>query len=262
MLFFSGVGGVGKSTLLAKFILQHVDTDGEERLRFAYLDFDRSTISASQPGTLLLEILRQLGWQLPIAQNDLEALCNRIRQEMEQTKQKAIDDIRSRFPRSYAELAVEEDALDSGDQELPPELIGPSLMSTYLYEAGRILSRTSGKVALMLLVLDTFEEAQALGDSAVVRIETFLEAAQEGIQGLRVVLSGRDEVADFFPGAERMLLSEFSDEASRIAFLEKRGLSRQSAKSVGRHSGGRPLTLQLAARLVKEEHLESVSAQM
>jgi hypothetical protein len=40
-----GVGGVGKTTLIAKFMLEHVRA-AEWRFPFAYLDFDRPTVSA------------------------------------------------------------------------------------------------------------------------------------------------------------------------------------------------------------------------
>ena len=61
-LVVSGVGGIGKSTLLAKFILEHA-TDEEPRLPFAYLDFDRLDVQAESPITLLLEAARQLAVQ-------------------------------------------------------------------------------------------------------------------------------------------------------------------------------------------------------
>src|ERR1700738_2907883 len=61
-MLISGTGGVGKSTLIGKFILLHVDNPAPQPLRFAYLDFDRSTLSAVQPATLLLALIRQIEW--------------------------------------------------------------------------------------------------------------------------------------------------------------------------------------------------------
>jgi hypothetical protein len=260
VLLFSGVGGVGKSTLLAKFILQHIGSPST--LPFAYLDFDRSTLSPAQPATLLLEILRQLGWQLPAARGDLEELRNRIRQSLEYSNPNEAEVV---LDRASVRAGSEGGGMvvGSGEPELPGELIGSSQMGDYLYRAGQILAfNPQVQAPVLLLVLDTFEEAQALGDRAVARLQSFLELVLGHLPQLKLVLSGRDEVAGFFPDVERMVLSEFSDSASRSAFLEKRGLTREAAAAIARQVGGRPLTLQLAARLVREQNLEATSVSL
>lgn len=261
VLGFSGVGGIGKSTLLSKFILQHVAASGSPSLRFAYLDFDRSTISAIQPATLLLELARQVGWQVPEVRQDLEALRGRIREEMERNRSAVEFGQRSRHAGQSASGSLPDPA-PLAEPGPPEELIGPSLLNSYLYEAGQILARGRAADWPLLLVLDTFEEAQALGDQAVRRVEGFVQACQDQLPRLRAVIVGRDEVADFFEGAERLVLTEFKDPASRIAFLEKRGLGKALAKTVAQQVGGRPLALLLAARLVKEQGLDAISVSL
>lgn len=261
VLGFSGVGGIGKSTLLSKFILQHVAASDSPSLRFAYLDFDRSTVSAVQPATLLLELVRQVGWQAPVVRQDLEALRGRIREEMERNRFTAEDGRRPRSPGQSASGSWPEPAL-LAEPGPPEELIGPSLLNSYLHEAGQILARGRADDRPLLLVLDTFEEAQALGDQAVRRVEEFVRACQDQLPRLRAVIVGRDEVADFFDGAERLVITEFKDLASRTAFLEKRGLDKALAKTVAKQVGGRPLALLLVARLVKEQGLDSISVSL
>src|SRR5262249_16104515 len=56
----SGPGGIGTSALVARFILAHCRLDPAVRIPLAYLDFDRSVLSISEPETILLEILNQL----------------------------------------------------------------------------------------------------------------------------------------------------------------------------------------------------------
>jgi hypothetical protein len=56
-------GGLGKSTLIAKFVLDHA-TGGSQRFGFAYLDFDRAGLQA-QPAQLLAEVARQTALQFP-----------------------------------------------------------------------------------------------------------------------------------------------------------------------------------------------------
>jgi hypothetical protein len=64
-LFLHGPGGIGKSTLLAKFILEHADPSAQQPLPFVYLDFDRATLNPQVPDTLLAEAIRQIDAQFP-----------------------------------------------------------------------------------------------------------------------------------------------------------------------------------------------------
>lgn len=48
-LFVNGPGGCGKSTLIAKFILEHAEIEENARFPFAYLDFDRPGLLAEEP---------------------------------------------------------------------------------------------------------------------------------------------------------------------------------------------------------------------
>ena len=54
-----GPGGMGKSTLVARYLLDTPDQP------FVYLDCDRPGLSAEEPITLLAEAVRQLGLQFP-----------------------------------------------------------------------------------------------------------------------------------------------------------------------------------------------------
>ena len=59
-----GPGGIGKSTLIAKFILDHAAV-GPAALPFVYLDCDRPGLVAEEPLTMLIESLRQIAVQFP-----------------------------------------------------------------------------------------------------------------------------------------------------------------------------------------------------
>jgi AAA ATPase domain len=243
-IFVSGIGGIGKSTLIAKFILQHVNSPARSQVIFAYLDFDRSTISAAQPATLLLELVRQLSWQAYKARDVLDELCSRVREEMNRTEREADGNIRG-TPQDRVEL--------------PMELVGETALINYLSELNIHLSQYLSVRKPTVLVLDTFEEAQALGDEAVRRVEGFINLAMGKVTDLRVVIVGRDEAVDYFPGAERITLKEFGDEASRRALLEAHGVPRPITAQVAKEVGGRPLALLLAASLVKEHGAEAVA---
>lgn len=58
-LVIRGAGGIGKSALLAHFILENAKT-----IRFAWLDFDRPDVSADEP-SIARAVDQQLAWQAP-----------------------------------------------------------------------------------------------------------------------------------------------------------------------------------------------------
>jgi len=60
-----GPGGVGKSALIAHFMLEHTHVREDMKIPFAYIDFDRPALDISDPLSLLVEALRQLALQFP-----------------------------------------------------------------------------------------------------------------------------------------------------------------------------------------------------
>ncbi len=59
VLMIEAQGGMGKSALMAKFVLDHVLAK-DTALLFAYIDFDRATVQPRDPRMLLHEVLRQV----------------------------------------------------------------------------------------------------------------------------------------------------------------------------------------------------------
>ncbi|MFM0478762.1 ATP-binding protein [Paraburkholderia strydomiana] len=238
-LIVSGIGGIGKSTLIAKFVLQHRSTN-DASLPFAYLDLDRSTLTAAQPATLLLEIARQLGWQYPEQQTPLQHLRERVRQSMAEQREV----LRPDYWR---------------DQHIP--LLDDRALRRYMSELVSIV-RDSVVDTPVLLVIDTFEEAQAMGQEAVAQMENFENVARETFDNLRMVIVGRDSAEGLFNGAQRLTLEEFADQESRRAFLVRRGVEREDARVIAREVNGRPLALMLAARLALEFGLEATKVSL
>ncbi|WP_231712224.1 AAA family ATPase [Vineibacter terrae] len=251
-MILSGVGGIGKSTLLAKFILQHVQPDAGQQMWFAYLDFDRSTVTAAQPGTLLLEIVRQLSWQLPAGHDDLRQLRAQVREWMEQ-RQRAAGSTASESGTASRQAAAMHDA------RIPPDLLPPQVLYSFLSGLSRQITSSDAPDLPLLLVFDTLEEAQALGDEAVRRLQGFIEAVHAAMPQTRVLIAGRDDAKGFFTTAARHTLEEFADRASRQSFLERRGVSPSISAQVADEVGGRPLALLLAARLVREKGADAAS---
>ena len=214
-----GPGGVGKSALLARFILDHAQAHEKDRYPFIYLDFDRPDVDASEPLTLLIEAVRQLGIEYP----DTQDRCDLIRREwVDQLTEDGPGTVRFRFAAVHDFRNLTE-SLGAGGRPV-------------------------------LFVLDTFEEVQWRSDEYVTAIWQLLVELQQVIDRLRVCVSGRGEI----PGheVEDLPLTGLDEKAS-IGYLRASGVSDPAvARTLARQVKGNPLSLKLAAELFAREGLK------
>ncbi len=245
-LVLHGPGGVGKSTLLAKFILDHVmlmlpagnlaepasqDQDADpNRFPFAYLDFDRPSLIAEEPITLLIEALRQMEVQFPSSAKSLKHLRDSWNQRIENRT------ARKRQPGGTVDAPARVDKRDLFLDEFAEEAKGLVLGDKPL-----------------LLILDTFEEVQYRSSAFVDELFEFLESLQKRIPTLRAVLSGRAPIESKRFKTEGLQISVFDAEIAQ-GFLESHGITDpELAKLVATQVGGSPLTLKLAVELLRRE---------
>lgn len=233
-LFIYGPGGAGKSTLIARFILDHADRE-TLRIPFAYLDFDRPGLVAEEPITLLTEIIRQLGLQYPTHQS-------RGRELSEQWAARASEQVKATVNAVGA----------------PPPRFRLQNRDAFLSEFAAFVGDLAVVDQPLLLVLDTFEEVQFRSGVFAEEVLDFLNLLQSQLPRLRTVLSGRSEIVSPKYSMRTVTLGNFDREAA-IAFLEGRGIDDPSvAARVFDQVGGSPLVLRLAADVA---HLENVTAE-
>jgi hypothetical protein len=230
-LHIHGPGGVGKSTLIAKLIVEHARALERDQFPFVYLDFDRPEISSQQPLSLLVEAVRQIGIQYPDAQERCESLRGRWLADLSKRQQM---------------VSAKSDALhDSGSS---------NLMDRATHDFATLIATLNANDRPVLLVLDTFEEVQYRSDQEVTEVWRLLEILQPRIPRLRVVIAGRAELADW--KIDDMPLDDLDDEAA-IGYLQHRGISdAKLARRLVQQVGGSPLSLKLAAEVAIAEHLD------
>ena len=227
-LLVQGVGGIGKSTLLAKLILDHAED--QRSLVFAYLDFDRPAITAADPSSIVLEVARQLAVQS--AGSTREAWVN-----FTDLWTKRLSEIRRG---SASTLAAGES--QSGSEQALDALITAFAKQ---YEASLNGARP------LLLVLDSFEEVQYRSAAQVKVVWALLERLRLQVPVLRAILAGRAPIDGH--QTDSLVLSVLDEEAA-AGFLEAHGISDPETSSmlISRF-GTSPLTLSLAADLVRRE---------
>ncbi|MFJ8691590.1 AAA family ATPase [Streptomyces roseolilacinus] len=252
-LVVHGPGGMGKSTLLANFLLDSLRRGTEAGgvgggvrrfpFPFAYIDFERATLSVHEPVTLVAEIARQLGIQYPAFRAELDALAAGCQEE-------------ARAQRAEEERVVEINRLATtragvGRKTSQQFLAGASERESALSRRlGEVLRRAVTGDVPFVMVVDSFEEAQYRGSPALGRMWAVFLALTEAYPRVRAVVSGRSPVGHPAAGARavEVELHDLGPEAS-VELLGACGVrDPELARVLAERVGGHPLSLRLAAR--------------
>jgi hypothetical protein len=212
-----GQGGTGKTTLMARFILEHALVGSDMQFPFAYLDFDRPSVMAEKAGTVFLEAIRQIGLQYDSAYAASERLVERGEQALR--------------------------AAASTDESLDEFIIK---------NFADFLTTLEVKDGPVLFVLDTFEEVQRRSSVYAAGVIRILQRLAESVPRLRVVVAGRNGIPDV--EFDRIETLEHFDEAAAVAYLSAHGIAAATASDVYANVGGSPLALTLAIDLFRRGH--------
>lgn len=233
-LAISGPGGVGKSTLLAAFLLRRSGRGrGEGAAPFAYITFDRTDLVPQRPLTVLAEVLRQVSLEFPASTER----CARVAGELEATQDKI-----SAAERDARGFRGTVDMWRRWQRDVD-RLVGQFAEVTASVTGGAIVC-----------VLDTFERAQRQGPAPVARLWDLLAQVTTVLPGLRVVVAGRGRIPHH--DVSRLELTGLGDEAARAVLLDRlgdRAVPASLVELVVRRSRGNPLTLRLAAELMDRQ---------
>jgi hypothetical protein len=215
----SGIGGAGKSTLVARFMLEHTRLSEDRRIPFGYLDFAKASLDIGAPVELSFELLRQLDLQFPSLG----------------------------LARGFASLF---DYWRSGQAGGEPRE-QPDQALSVLADILGILGRDLGPRPYVI-VLDTFEEVQYRGEERAFPFWQVLSDLQERWPFLRVVVCGRAPVSSLRLGgrAPRPIELGDLDDGAATAFLEASGIDDpELQRDVMAKFGRLPLSLKLVASL-------------
>ncbi len=240
-LLIFGLGGVGKSALLARFILDHIEAQKKDQFPFVYLDFDRPNLSAIEPESLLIEAARQLSIQYRVVPTISSKFSNFYNQ----------------WNQSYDTLIEEgssgQISLNSEQKIQRKTKNKEALQSEFL---SLISELTSSEKKPFLIVLDTFEEVQFKGIEFVYAVLKFIEDLRNNFPKMRIVLSGRSPVDK--NQTTELELGNLDIEAAQ-GFISGLGIKDPvTAKTIAEKIGGNPLSLKLATDLVKQYGVEEI----
>ncbi|MEK2474157.1 AAA family ATPase [Streptomyces noursei] len=252
-LVIHGPGGMGKSTLLATFLLGQVAGAEDERpgggpsaFPFAYIDFQRPTLSIREPVTLIAEAARQLCVQYPEFGAELAALADECQeaaatQREEQERVTQLHQLAT--TRVLGRSSSEAFQLQATERET-------GLIRRVADVLVRAVAAAGQQDPPFVLAIDSFEEAQYRGSPVLGRIWAICTALQSVYPKFRMIVSGRAPVGH---PARTMALAEIElrelDRPAAVALLHSLGVhDADVAEALAERVGGHPLSLRLAAR--------------
>ncbi|UIJ70327.1 hypothetical protein [Aurantimonas sp. HBX-1] len=233
----SGIGGAGKSALLAEFVRRQRRTPG---VPIIWLDFDRASLASADPLDLSAEFSRQLARWRP----DLAGALSEYRN----------------FARDLS--------LESVLQEMSFEASARGASEAWSMWRNALGGHLPIKETVVL-ILDTFEEILLREPLELERVLLWVAALHEegGLRNLRPILSGRAipenlEFPSRFAAPRRITIDDLSQgEAADLLAddLERLGAAanRFPVQELAERFGGNPLLLKILARYCKNEGAEA-----
>lgn len=242
-LVIYAAGGVGKTTLISKFLLDHMQVPEELKFPYIYLDFDNPRLSLNDPNTILTEAIRQLSVQYPNARKTLEQFLHgeRVRSVHQQTDRS-------------------DTILDSKGAAREVEAAGS--VSRFARLVSQIIRRSSqeGDYSVpLLIVLDTYEEVQYRGFKQEIQLWNLMDSIQKEFPTLRIIVFGRAPLEQVPTSSTATTIHQLAnfDQASAEAFLKRLGVEDSSvASNLYNSVGGNPLSLKLAAEIYRREGVQ------
>lgn len=227
-IIIQGIGGIGKSSLISKIIIDNNGMKKKDKLPFVYVDFDVPGFSLAEPLGLLLEGIRQLSFQFP--------------------KNK---DIFSKVAREISSKTTFEFEGNHSTQSHRGNIYNS--IDNLLHQYEFVLNQIKDPI---LVVFDSFEEIQYKASrTELSNFFSFIREISQKLPRIRIVFVGRSEIdeslADF--KFDKIILTEF-DEDSALSLLERYKITNKTDRiKIFKDFGGNPLLLSLAADLVKKD---------
>lgn len=258
-----GIGGVGKSTLLAEFVRRHMTSRYRDPI-VVWIDYDRLRIRAAELSSVLIETTRQIAWGLPEASGALKVAREQLRDLADDPVLAKRDEL-VLSAKMLSESADADSGIGSDDQVMVramTESVNRALWSLNMDLETRPV----------LIVLDTVERLEPAETGRDDVLAAFQMLRQRALPRLAVIASGRSVFSrDRLPsGVDDFAvqgLSGLSRVYSRELLVSREGLPPADADKLlksfddlsdeeFRQRIGVPMLLTLLARLYREGRLD------
>jgi hypothetical protein len=252
--FIWGPGGSGKTALIGRFLLDHLEAPDRPWFPFAYLPFDSDALDVREPFTILIAAASQLATQVLSSKTiperaTLEEAFGRFRDLVDEYRDHR-GSLRRRAQR-VSEQRVRIAELSAAEQALAKHF-------AELLQAIAAVARAQQRAAKVpaLLVFDTFEEVLYRTREELSGIWQTLDIVQKHFPDLRLVIASRAQPRSEQTSRYSLDLHKLDDlaEHDAITLIKQLGVrDERAARAIVRQIGGNPLSLRLAARVARDE---------
>ena len=250
-LLIYGPGGVGKSTVLAEFVLQRTDRQAaKQRVPFTYVDFDQADIDPHEPLTILMAAADQLAVQYPEMAPSFSMFIEEWSYRLTAETIRGDQNILGGKGGTFVDGMV---IVGGSTSKGSPSRGQSKQIHSYVSDFRALFEQLDTGDRAWLLLLDTFEEVQLRSSDVIPVINNFLEILRAQIPQARIIIAGRGNAeGTSFVGKEL----EGFDEEDAVTFLQHHDVTDPAvARQIFQVVTGNPLSLKLAARIVKQENL-------
>jgi hypothetical protein len=226
VMFIHGPGGIGKSTVLAKFALDAAERDDLDAI--AYLNLDRPILRPEEPLSLLSDLLSQLAQAFAGADDTLTDVRARV------------GDLERRLSYGGKDMSVPDASLTKiGDWE------------RIVDDVAVAIAKLPGQRRILVLI-DTFEQAQRQGEGVVAEMWRMAGILMRQAPRLRIIAAGRLEDNHFTDNRVALEAFERSDVERVLERACEASVPPGLVDEIYDLTGGHPLTVQLAAYFVAQ----------
>ncbi|KAA2238777.1 AAA family ATPase [Chitinophaga agrisoli] len=243
ILSIYGPGGIGKSALIGRLLSELSQLSGPDRIPFAYLTFDQQGLRIDRPFTVLVEMAAQLGLQFPEHTKEIEAFHDSVRRYRD-----SVSDVVERRHTSVSKgIRIQESHATE-----------TSLYEQFAYLLVQLNSARANQAAMspVLLTLDTFEEVQYRNREDLNAFWRMLTTIVGYYPQFKVIITGRGTLKSWtqYAGVVMEIPLDGLVRTDRVTLLGKMGVAdKDVAEAVADQVGGNPLSLRLAAGLIKTD---------
>ncbi|MDB5581549.1 MAG: ATP-binding protein [Bradyrhizobium sp.] len=257
-MVLSGVGGTGKTALVARFVLDFFDGARGSDFPFVYLAFDDRSLKPTEPVTIIAAVLRKIDTQIDLWLTSKSPSRSERAGNLDRAiaKRDALRDMLTAFSSQRHRLGASAAAFDSQALRLGTlRSLDEQLFHAFaamMDAVSRVGVGDASKPIPLLMILDSFEEVEYLPESDLELFWRMIDVLTDAVPNLRLLIVGRVPPISAALAKRKPFQFELGDlsEVDSLGLLGALGVDRRTARAVVEQIGRNPLTLHLAARAI------------
>lgn len=257
VMLIEGVGGVGKTSLLGRFLIDIWHNQEKVPLPFSYLACDDKTLNIRSLHSFVTAIQQDLvDMNQYLGRNAKKIISSEAFHETEAELESALNSASLSGTRSGVRGPSTHMTLEGRiAEERGQRQSTVAILGRLIDEVARIFGQAAETEYSFLLVIDSFEEAQYRTEEFQEPFWNFLEELLTSSEHLKIIIVGRPPIkkGGFAQKQDVQTLSDLTTENAKHLLELETGRQAAEFGPLIEQIGRNPLNLRLAARIIKDE---------